>query len=47
MDMIRKKVMTGSVQTSVPLVQERWVYVSLFMLILVAEWIVRRRMNIF
>jgi hypothetical protein len=46
-DMIRKKVMTGSVQTSVPLVQERWVYVSLFMLILVAEWIVRRSMNIF
>jgi hypothetical protein len=44
---IRKKVMAGSVRASVPLVQEKLIYLIVFMFILIAEWCFRRRINIF
>ena len=44
---IRRKVMAGSVRTSVPLVQEKLLYLIIFMLISITEWYCRRRMNIF
>ena len=46
-EVIRKRVMAGSVRTSVPLVQPKFLYLIVLMVILIAEWYFRRRMNIF
>ena len=47
LDVIYRKVKAGSVGTSVPLVEDKFIYLVLFMLILLTEWFVRRRMEIF
>jgi len=46
-EILRAKVLAGSVVMDIPLVNEKYAYFSLLLLILVAEWVVRRRMNIF
>jgi len=46
-EIVRKKVIAGSVRTTTPLVEDRFVYLTIFMLILLAEWFIRRRMHMF
>jgi len=47
LDVIYRKVKADCVGTSVPLVEDKLIYLALFMLVLLAEWFVRRRMEIF
>ncbi|HOD81351.1 MAG TPA: hypothetical protein PKG77_07995 [Phycisphaerae bacterium] len=44
---LRAEAMARRVIRDVPLVQEKYGYLTLFMLILIAEWFCRRRMNLF
>jgi len=46
-DTLRNRLLTGSVETDIRLVQEYGGYISLLLIILLAEWFVRRRMNLF
>jgi len=43
---IKSRIMTGAVRREVPLVQDRFVYLILFLSLLTLEWVVRRRMNL-
>jgi hypothetical protein len=46
-DTLASRVMDRSVTVEMPLVQDRYVYVIIFLGILMLEWFVRRRMNLF
>lgn len=45
-DHLQGRLWEQAVTTDVPLVQDRYVYIAVFLLVLVGEWILRRRMNL-
>jgi hypothetical protein len=44
---LRSRVMDYAVSLEIPLVQDRYIYLLMFLVILMLEWIVRRKMNLF
>ena len=44
---LRSRVMNYAVSEEIPLVQDRYIYLLMFLIILMLEWIVRRKMNLF
>jgi uncharacterized membrane protein len=43
---IRSRILSQAVSMEIPLVEDSFVYILIFVVILVAEWIIRRRMNL-
>ena len=46
-DAIQDQVVQRSITEDVPLNQFKFIYISLFLVILIAEWIIRRKLNLF
>jgi len=46
-EMLRSRVMDYAVSLEIPLVQDRYIYILIFLIILMLEWTVRRKMNLF
>jgi len=46
-DTLRNKIMQRAVSMEIPLVQDKYIYILIFLSILMLEWTVRRRMNLF
>jgi len=44
---LRSRVTDYAVSLEIPLVQDRYIYILIFLIILMLEWIVRRKMNLF
>ncbi len=44
---LRSRIMNYAVSLEIPLVQDRYIYLLIFLIILMLEWIVRRKMNLF
>ncbi|MHC4806507.1 MAG: hypothetical protein ACYTBX_09640 [Planctomycetota bacterium] len=44
---LRNRVTDYAVSLEIPLVQDRYIYILIFLIILMLEWIVRRKMNLF
>jgi hypothetical protein len=44
---LRSRLMDYAVSLEIPLVQDRYIYLLIFLIILMLEWTVRRKMNLF
>jgi hypothetical protein len=44
---LRSRVLDYAVSVEIPLVQDRYIYLLMFLIILMLEWIIRRKMNLF
>ena len=44
---LKTRVLYQAVSMEIPLVEDKYVYLIMFLLILLAEWTVRRKMNLF
>ena len=47
LDTLRSRVMEHAVSVEMPLVEDRYIYIIIVLVILAAEWAVRRRLNLF
>ncbi len=46
-EMLRSRIMEQAISMEIPLVQDRYIYLLIFLGILILEWTVRRKMNLF
>jgi len=46
-DTLKSRVMDYAVSLEIPLVQDKYIYILIFMGILMLEWTMRRKMNLF
>jgi hypothetical protein len=44
---LRSKIIDYAVSVEIPLVQDKYIYILIFLIILMLEWTMRRRMNLF